>query len=264
MFQRNRNIRIDVADPLGNVGCLRFNHLHPPFNDARARQAVAWALDQADFMRAVVGNEDALWQKMNSFFTPETPNYTEAGSEILSRPRDAAMARRLLQEAGYRGEPVTMLVGQDIAVLNAHGQVADALLRSIGMNVDFIATDWGTVGSRRASREPRERGGWNIFFTWFAGADCTNPASYLGLRAHGAQAWFGWPDDPAIEEGRNKWFAATTAAQEKAACDEINRAAMISQPFTPTGFYRAYQAWRSSVSGIVPGPLPWFWGVSKA
>ena len=36
-------------------------------------QAVAWALDQADFMRAVVGNEDALWQKMNSFFTPETP-----------------------------------------------------------------------------------------------------------------------------------------------------------------------------------------------
>ena len=264
LFQRNRNIRIDVADPLGNVGCLRFNHLHPPFNDARARQAVAWALDQADFMRAVVGNEDALWQKMNSFFTPETPNYTEAGSEILSRPRDAAMARRLLQEAGYRGEPVTMLVGQDIAVLNAHGQVADALLRSIGMNVDFIATDWGTVGSRRASREPRERGGWNIFFTWFAGADCTNPASYLGLRAHGAQAWFGWPDDPAIEEGRNKWFAATTGAQEKAACDEINRAAMISQPFTPTGFYRAYQAWRSSVSGIVPGPLLWFWGVSKA
>jgi peptide/nickel transport system substrate-binding protein len=264
VLRRNRNIAMGVADPLGNVGCLRFNHLHPPFNDVRARQAVAWVVNQADFMRAVVGNEDSLWRQMNSFFTPETPNYTEVGSEILSRPRDAAMARRLLQESGYAGQPVTMLVGQDLPVLNAHGQVANALLRSIGMNVDFVATDWGTVGARRASREPRERGGWNIFFTWFAGADHVNPASTLGIRATGDSAWFGWPTDPAIEAGRDKWFAATNAAEEKAACEDINRAAMVSQPFVPTGFYRAVQAWRSNVTGIVPGPLPWFWGVSKS
>ena len=264
VLRRNRNIRLDVADPLGNVGCLRFNHLHAPFNDPRARQAVAWVMNQADMMRAVVGTEDALWRPMNSFFTPETPNYTEVGSEIMTRPRDAAMARRLLQEAGYNGQPVTMLVAQDIAVTSAMGQVANALLRSIGMNVDFVATDWGTVGARRASREPRERGGWNIFFTWFSGADHLNPASSLGLRAHGDGAWFGWPNDPAVEAARDKWFAAANAAEEKAACEELNRAAMISQPFTPTGFYRAFQAWRSNVSGIVPGPLPWFWGVSKS
>ncbi len=38
---------------------------------------------------------------------------------------------------------------------------------------------------------------------------------------------------------------------------------MASLPFVPTGFYRAVQAWRSNVSGVVAGPLPWFWGVSK-
>ena len=264
VMRRNRNIRMDVADPLGNVGCLRFNHLHAPFNVARARQAVAWVVNQPDFMRAVVGSDDALWKAMGSFFTPDTPNYTEAGGEILTRPRDAATARRLLQESGYAGQPVTMLVAQDLAPLSAMGQVANALLRSIGMNVDFVATDWGTVGARRASREPRERGGWNIFFTWFAGADCTNPASYLGLRTHGEQAWFGWPSDPVVEAGRDKWFAATSPEQEKAACEEINRAAMVSMPFVPTGFYRGYQAWRSNVTGITSGPLPWFWGVSKS
>ncbi len=264
VLRRNRNIRIDIADPLGNVGCLRFNHLHPPFNDPRARQAVAWVVNQPDFMRAVVGGDDALWRQMSSFFTPGTPNYTEAGSEIASAPRDAARARQLLRESGYNGEPVTMLVAQDLAVLSAMGQVANAALTQIGLNIDFVATDWGTVGARRASREPRANGGWNIFFTWFAGADCTNPSSYLGLRAHGTNAWFGWPDDPAIEAGRLKWFDATTPAEELAACEEINRAAMISQPFTPTGFYQAYQAWRSNVSGVTPGPLPWFWGVTKS
>jgi len=264
VMRRNRNIRLDVADPLGNVGCLRFNHLHPPFNDPRARQAIAWMVNQPDFMRSVVGSDDSLWQRMGGFFTPGTPNYTEAGGEILTAPRDAAMARRLLQESGYSGQPVTMLVAQDLAPLSAMGQVANAMMRSIGLNVDFVATDWGTVGARRASREPRERGGWNIFFTWFAGADCTNPASYLGLRAHGDQAWFGWPNDPAVEAGRDKWFAATTPVEEKAACEEINRAATVSMPFAPTGFYKGYQAWRSNVTGITSGPLPWFWGVSKS
>jgi peptide/nickel transport system substrate-binding protein len=263
VLRRNRNIRVDIADPLGNVGCLRFNHLHPPFNDPRARQAVAWVVNQPDFMAAVVGDDRSLWRVMGGVFTPETPNYTEAGGEILTAPRNAAQARRLLQESGYAGQPVTMIVAQDLAPLKAMGEVANALLRSIGMNVDFVATDWGTVGTRRASREPPARGGWNIFFTWFAGADCTNPASYLGLRAHGEGAWFGWPTDPAIEAGRDKWFAASNAAEEKAACEEINRAAMVSQPFVPTGFYRAVQAWRANVTGITPGPLPWFWGVSK-
>jgi peptide/nickel transport system substrate-binding protein len=264
VLRRNRNVRIDVADPLGNVGCFRFNHLLPPFNDARARQAVAWVINQPDFMRAVVGNDDALWKRMGGVFTPDTPNYTEAGGEILTAPRDANRARQLLREAGYNGEPVTMLVAQDIAALSAMGQVANAALRQIGMNIDFAAVDWGTVGARRASREPRDRGGWNVFFTWFAGADCTNPASYLGLRAHGEQAWFGWPSDPAIEQGRDRWFAATTAGEEREACEAINRAAMVSLPFVPTGFYRAYQAWRGNVNGIVSGPLPWFWGVSKS
>ena len=40
LLKRNRNIRVDIADPLGNIGSFRINHLHPPFNDLKARQAV--------------------------------------------------------------------------------------------------------------------------------------------------------------------------------------------------------------------------------
>jgi peptide/nickel transport system substrate-binding protein len=32
----------------------------------------------------------------------------------------------------------------------------------------------------------------------------------------------------------------------------------------PLGFWLSHQAWRKNVTGIVPGPLPFFWGVSKA
>jgi peptide/nickel transport system substrate-binding protein len=33
--------------------------------------------------------------------------------------------------------------------------------------------------------------------------------------------------------------------------------------YVPIGFHLAHQAWRRNVTGIVKGPLPFFWGVSK-
>jgi peptide/nickel transport system substrate-binding protein len=53
-------------------------------------------------------------------------------------------------------------------------------------------------------------------------------------------------------------------AAEKAAVAEMNAAAMNHMTYAPTGFYKTYQAWRSNVSGVVGGPLPFFWGVNKS
>ncbi len=264
VLRRNRNIEVDIADPLGNIGSFRLNHLHPPFNDVRARRAIQMALNQEDYMRAIVGSDDNLWKPLPSFFTPGTPAYTEAGGEILKGPRDIEGAKRLLREAGYSGQPITVLVAQDQAPLKAMGEVTNALLRSLGMNVDFVATDWGTVGQRRASKSPPGQGGWHIFHTWHAGADCIAPASYNAVRGNGDGAWFGWPTSEATEAGVAKWLEAATPEQEKAAYEAINRAAMTDVVYIPNGFYLGYQAWRRNVTGIQKGPLPFFWGVAKS
>src|SRR5690242_3171146 len=57
VLKANRNIAVDIADPLGNIGSFRMNHLYPPFNDVRARRAVLTAMSQEDYMRAVVGDD---------------------------------------------------------------------------------------------------------------------------------------------------------------------------------------------------------------
>ena len=61
-----------------------------------------------------------------------------------------------------------------------------------------------------------------------------------------------------------EWFDAPDLAAEKAAMAKLNRAALEDVVYAPTGFFLGYQAWRSNVKGIVKGPLPFFWGVSKA
>jgi peptide/nickel transport system substrate-binding protein len=149
-------------------------------------------------MRAVVGSDTALWSVLGGFFTPGTSSYSEAGGEVMKRSNMEG-AKRLLAESGYANEPVTCLVGQDQPLLKPMGDVTADLLRRLGMNVDFVATDWGTVGQRRAVRNPPGQGGWSMFHTWHAGADCVNPAGYNAVRANG---------DGALRKGQHVLGAA--------------------------------------------------------
>jgi peptide/nickel transport system substrate-binding protein len=264
LLAKNKNIKVDIADPLGNIGSFRMNHLHPPFNDVRARRAVQIALSQSDYMRAVVGDDESLWKELPGYFTPGTPLYTEAGGEPLKGKRDYEAAKKLLAASGYNGEKVVLLVATDVGITKSQGDVTADLLKKIGMNVDYQALDWGTVGQRRAKKDPPSQGGWNIFHTWHAGADCINPAPYVALDASGDTAWFGWPKSDLVQSKIAEWYAAPDLAAEKQAAVEINKAAMEFMPYLQTGFFQMKQAWRSDISGVVKAPFPVFWDVKKA
>jgi peptide/nickel transport system substrate-binding protein len=263
LLKKNRNVLVDIADPLGNIGSFRMNHLHPPFNDVRARRAILMSLNQEDYMRAIVGDDDSLWKPLPGFFTPGTPLYTENGGEILHGPRRLDVAKRLLAESGYSGQPITCLVAQDLQIAKAQGDVTADLLKRLGVNVDFNAIDWGTNAARRAQKSPPGQGGWHIFHTWHAGAVCVDPSSYTAIRANGDKAWFGWPTIPKVEVEIDAWYEAKTLDEEKASISRLNKVACEEVVYAPTGFFLQYQAWRRNVSGIVKGPLPFFWGVSK-
>jgi peptide/nickel transport system substrate-binding protein len=262
VLKRNRNVVVDIADPLGNIGVFRMNHVHPPFDDVRVRRAILTAMSQEDYMRAFLGDDDKMWKPLPSFFTPGTPLYTEEGGEILKGPRDFAAAKRLLAQSGYAGQPVTCLVAQDQAPQKAWGEITADLLKRLGMKVDYAATDWGTVVARRTQKSPPGQGGWQMFHTFHNGASCVNPG-YTPIRANGDQAWFGWPNIPQVETEVAAWYDARTLEEEKAAMRRLNRAAFDNVVYAPLGFFMLYQAWRKNLTGIVQGPLPFFWGVSK-
>jgi peptide/nickel transport system substrate-binding protein len=264
VLERAAGISTGIANELGVVSGIRLNHLQPPFDDVRVRRAILTAVQQDDYLSAIVGNDPAMRRPMNGFFTPGTPLYTEAGGEMLRAGGDFGKARALLAQSGYDGRKIAMLIAQDSFVAKVSGDVAVDMCRRLGLNVDPIALDFGTVQARRINkRTPPEQGGWHSFQVSHAGTDCINPAAYLGLRADGEKAWFGWPDSPGVERGIADWFASTSLEQEKAIAERINRAALEDVVFVPTGFFLAKQAWRSNLKGVVTAPIPVFWGTSK-
>lgn len=263
ILRKNRDVVVDIADPLGNMGFFRMNHLHPPFNDLRARRAILTALSQEDYMQAIVGLDDGLWKPAPSFFTPGTPLYNEDGGDILKGSRDLTAAKRLLAQSGYAGQPVTCLMAQDIPIFKAWSEVTADLLRRLGMNVDYVAADWGTVVARRTQKAPPGQGGWQMFHTILAGSECADPTNRF-VRANGDKASFGWPDSQEVEAAIETWFDARTFEQEKTAARTVNKAALDYVVAAPLGCFLMHQAWRANISGIVKGPLPLFCGVSKA
>ena len=76
VLKKNRNIKVDIADPLGNIGSFRLNHLHPPFNNVKVRRAVQMALSQEDYMRAVVGDDTSAVE--------QAPELLHAGHAAVS------------------------------------------------------------------------------------------------------------------------------------------------------------------------------------
>ena len=61
-FAANKDITVDDVDPLGNHGILRFNHMQPPFNNLKMRQAVLYLVDQKDYMGAASPATRRYWK----------------------------------------------------------------------------------------------------------------------------------------------------------------------------------------------------------
>jgi peptide/nickel transport system substrate-binding protein len=262
LLRRNRNVTVDIADRLGQIGCLAINHLFPPFDDVRARRAILMAMSQEDYMRAYIGDDASLWKPLPSYFAPGTALYSEDGGDILTGPRKLDAAKRLLGESGYAGEPIVCMAAQDLPHHKAWGDVTVDLLQRLGVNVDFAAVDWGTVVARRAQKKPPSQGGWHLYHTAFYGVDCAAPINTF-LRANGTVAVNGWSNSPEVEAEIATWFDATRLEDEKAAARRLNKAFFDYVVYAPVGWYLRHYAWRKSLTGVTQGPMPFFWGVSK-
>lgn len=263
LLATNKNVKLDLIDSFGSAGVVRFNFLQGPTSDVLVRRAALAAISQRDVMTAVIGEDAQHWKDKVGYFLPGTPMASETGLDALKEPPDREVARRLLKESGYKGEPLVYLVPGDVATIKAQGEVVTDALKQAGFNVDMQVMDWGTVLTRANNRQSPDKGGWHLVGTFTAGVGLLNPSSNNFLRGSGTSAIFGWSDIPRLEELRMDWFRAPDEKAQATICAEIQRVAFETVPYAPTGLYFQQTAYRSNLTGVQKG-LPLFYGVRRA
>ena len=260
VLKKTPGITIEVLDPLGALAVVAVNHEQPPFNNPKLLEALWPALNQQDYLDAVLGEQQQLGQKAG-YFIPGSPLASDVGMEKLTGKRDIALAKKLVAESGYKGEPVLLMSPSDQPQLTAMASVTDALFKSVGLNSQLTSMDWGSLVTRRANHEAPDKGGWNSFCTTWGGLSVSNPGSHFPLRGNGKGGWFGWPVDPEMEALREKWFEAADLPAQQAVCKDMQILAFKHTPFFPAGQWFTPTAHSSKLTGFVKAGVLVFWGV---
>ena len=261
----NKDIKVETPNKLGFQTVGRMNFLLPPFDDVKVRRAALLAMNQKDVLDALIGNPE-YFKVCGAFFMCDTPLATDLGSESLVKGNGMAEAKKLLAESSYDGTPIVIMAPGDVVTLKAQPIIAAQLLRTAGFKVDLQATDWGTVVSRRASQKPTKEGGWNMFFTNWAGADSINPIVNFAIGGKGKNGgWFGWAEDAKIEQLKDAFARASTLEEQKKIAADIQKEAYDQVIYVPLGEYTQPSAWRKSLTGVLDGPAtPVFWNIDKS
>ncbi len=260
-LRKNPNIVIGSANPTGFNGVMRFNHLHPPFNNLAIRRAIMMAVNQDDHMTAITGGDATAFKTCKAMLPCGTTYSRETGGPFMQGNLDKA--RAMLKDAGYKGEKVVVISPSDFPTIGPLGEVTNDILTKLGMNVEFVSTDWGTVTQRRSSKEPVEKGGWSILHTWFPSNIAGTPVEQLFIRGLGQSGWFGWYGDEEMEKRVQAWLVAPDPAAAQAAADAVQARAFDQVPYVPVGQFQIRTARRKNLQGQIEGAAAYMWNVRR-
>jgi peptide/nickel transport system substrate-binding protein len=259
-IEQNPALQTFLPDPLGTQAWLRPNHLHPPFNNRKAREALLHMMDQVTYLYMGVG-QPKYFRPCYSVFPAGSSYTTIAGADALMK-HDLDRARQLVQESGYDGRPVVVIHVTDVPFLDRAALVTRQRLESIGFNIELRPMDWSTSLIVRARKEPPSEGGWSLLHTWWQAVDVISPAVHFGVSGAGANAWYGWPDIPQLEELTTQWVRVTDQMKRKQLADEIQKIALREVTYVPWGEWFSPTAFRSNVQGVLRFSSPIFWNIA--
>ncbi len=264
MLQR-RGMRIIRTNTLGAPGMIRMNHIHPPFDDVRARQALMLLVNQEEILQAMFP-DPSLYQVCHAFFVCGSPQETDAGVPLgLGSPAARERARALLRESGYDGTPIVIMDPTDNPFVHAATLVLAQQMQQVGFRTDVQAMDFASMAGRRANRRPPGEGGWHIGLTFWNGLGASDPVGNVPMQASCERAWPGWPCDAEHQALIDTFPYAATPAERQRILTALQESAYRIVPYVPYGQWYLPSAISPRLSGVLAMPgIIIAWNVRKA
>src|SRR5262245_5475337 len=250
-LKKNAKLKHVVIMPAG-MQMITVNMAMAPLDKLEIRRAVQVGLDMEEILDASV---DGNYRLNHALQYPGYPSYPgDRGSQFYNK-KDAALAKKLLADGGYKGEPITILSATTFDWHAAQALVMSEQLKALGMNVAIQSMDWPAVVSLRA-----RPAGWHLL----PGRLGTGP--WLGDALIAIASWIGptpanhFKDEPlyalAEEMEKNPSEEARREAGMKAQ-ERMNEQAL----YIKVGDYGHSQILSNRVQGFTTFRTARLWGV---
>lgn len=235
------NFWVQVATP---------NLSAPPTDNLKVRQAIQAALDMDEIMDAAT---DGAYRLNIGLQYPPQAFYTDIAKATYNI-KDKERAKKLLAEAGYKGEKVVLMTNKDYSNMYTAALVMSEQLKAVGINAELLVLDWPAT----VQKQQNTTDGWNFFFTGYG----TNTS--LG----GIAAWRFHADpfnaykpkdnkpDPEFMTRFNAIANGKTLDERKAAYAQLEKYALEQVLAIPFGTLTKVQAVRSNVENFRPFRIP--------
>ena len=160
IFEMDQNIKNEIIYP-DRMSMLIFNNAEPPFDNKYARRAIAYALDFEELGYAMIGDQQ-FWRLEPALHEDGNPWHVPDAGEGIYGVYDPEKAKELLDRAGYDGQPLVILSGQDNQMERQGAIAIQDQLEKIGIEVELQLFDRPTVVERRSREE-----GWHMHLSPF-------------------------------------------------------------------------------------------------
>ena len=218
----------------------------PPTDNPLFRRAVQAALNMDEIMEAA---SDGHYSLNVGFQFASQPDHSDVGKETYNL-KDPVLARSLLAQSNYGGEPVVLLTNKDYPPMYNAALVVQQQLQAIGVNARMKVVNWPT--SVRMARAPDTS--WNLFFSGWGIQPAAGPLGVMRILAGPGPAYN--KDDLDMRAAWNGMNLAPARADRSAAFERMQALALERVYAIPFGSFTKIQGARANVKGFVPFRVP--------
>ena len=226
------------------------NLSQPPTDKLLFRKAVQAALDMDEVMD---GATDGNYRLNVGFQYPSRATYSDAGKETYNL-HDPALARRYLEQAGYKGEPVILLTNKDYNWMFNISVVMAEQLKNVGINAQLTVVDWPTAVAMRQKPDS----GWNFFYTGWGTEPSLGPIPTMQVLVPPSPVYTPKPgqEDPELAAAFRDMSMLPAAEGRQEAFARMQKRTLEQAYVLPFGSMTMVEAVRANVKGFRPFRIP--------
>ncbi|HKW95578.1 MAG TPA: ABC transporter substrate-binding protein, partial [Methylomirabilota bacterium] len=216
-----------------------FNKKEGLMTNEKLRQAWQAAIDIEPIMKNVAGGKKEFYRMDNSLAPVEITAWHTKLSGLPWNEHNVAKAKRLLQEAGYKKEPIRFMTTQEYKWMYDFALLTKQQLEDIGFNIDLQVVDWATLVKRRNNSKE-----YDVFTTGIGAA--YDPTHHVYLTAN----WPGWNNDEDMLRLQAELARETDQKKRYALWEQQTRLFYEKVPVIRYGDLFGLRAIRNTVKGF--------------